>query len=133
MRSGRPLLIAILASIVLHTMALVLVHIPEGQAVVDESPIEVALVPPQAALPPSVAPPQAAAAPAPQRPQMVAPPDVINDRPPDNPRFESDRDNTVLKETVSPGVPHPGEPAPAQAPRPPSKGDTSRERQRAEA
>ena len=54
---------------------------------------------------------------------MVAPPDVINDRPPENPRFESDRDNTVEHETVNPGVPNPGPiapPAPKQ-PAPPQR------------
>jgi TonB family protein len=55
----------------------------------------------------------------PEHPQMVAPPDVINNQPPDHARFESDEDNTVLKETVNQGVPHPAPPpAPAAAPAP---------------
>ena len=136
MRSGRSLLLAIIASLLLHTAALILVHIPEGQAVTDEAPIEVALLtPPQAASVPAPAAPLAPAAPAPQ-PQMVAPPDEINDRAPDHTRFESDRDNTVLKETVNPGVPHPAAPVPAQAPQPPQaphKAEAARDRQRAEA
>ena len=134
MRSGRSLLLAIIASLLLHTAALILVHIPEGQAVTDEAPIEVALLtPPQAASVPAPAAPLAPAAPAPQ-PQMVAPPDEINDRAPDHTRFESDRDNTVLKETVNPGVPHPAAPVPAQAPQPPQaphKAEAARDRQRA--
>jgi hypothetical protein len=108
------LLIALLASLVLHAIALTVIHIPEGEAVVpDEAPIEVALAPPPADL----APPRPAAPALPEHPQMVAPPDVINDRAPDQARFESDRDNTVLKETVNQGVPHPAPPpAPAAAP-----------------
>ncbi len=131
MRPGRSLFLAIVASLVLHTTALVLVHIPEGQAVTDDAPIEVALLPPQTAI--ASAPlPQAAPAP-PQQRQMVSPPDVINDRAPDNARFESDRDNTVLKETVNPGVPHPAAPVPAQAPQAAQKADATRDRQRADA
>jgi hypothetical protein len=132
MRSGRPLLLAILASLVLHTMALVLVRIPEGQAITDAAPIEVALLPPQApsANAPLVRP--APAQPAPQ--QMVAPPDVINDRAPDHARFESDRDNTVLQETVNPGVPHPAAPVAPPPPQAPArKAESARERPRADA
>src|SRR5438093_7115578 len=136
MRSGRSLLLAIIASLLLHTTALILVHIPEGQAVTEEAPIEVALLPPPQApsanAPPAQLPPAAPA----QQPQMVAPPDQINDRAPDHTRFESDRDNTVLKETVNPGVPHPAAPVPAQAPQPPQaphKAEAARDRQRAEA
>jgi len=133
---ARPLLLAIVASLLLHTTALVLVHIPEGHAVTEDAPIEVALVPPQAAI--ANAPlPKAPPAPQQQQPQpqqMVSPPDEINDRAPDHTRFESDRDNTVLKETVNPGVPHPAAPVPAQAPQPARKADAaSRDRQHADA
>src|SRR5207245_314911 len=79
--------------------------------------------------PPAQLPPAAPA----QQPQMVAPPDQINDRAPDHTRFESDRDNTVLKETVNPGVPHPAAPVPAQAPQPPQaphKAEAARDIQR---
>lgn len=117
--AGRPLLIAILASLVLHVAALVLVHFPDGGAVADEAPIEIALLPPESSLakPPAQrpAPPRAA------EPQMVSPPDVTNDRPPDQARFESDRDNTVLKETVNPGVPHPAAAAAPPPPQPPAR------------
>ena len=58
-------------------------------------------------------------APAPAARQLVAPPDQINDRVPEKPHFESDRDNTVEHETVNPGVPNPGPAAPpVQAPKP---------------
>jgi hypothetical protein len=112
MRSaGRPLALALLGSLVLHAAALALIRIPEGAAVVDDAaPIEVTRAPAA----PAVAAP-AVAPPAPS--QMVAPPDEINDRAPEHARFESDRDNTVLEETVRPGVPHPGQPAaPAHPP-----------------
>jgi TonB family protein len=119
----RPLLLALLLSALVHGTALLAVRVPHGHAVAPEAaPIEVALLSPEQAV---AAPP---AVPAPPRPQqMVAPPDEINDRPPDNPRFESDRDNTVLQETVRPGVPNPGpEGAPRKAaavpPRPGTQG-----------
>ena len=113
--SGRSLLIALLASLVLHAIALTVIHIPEGQAVTpDEAPIEVALAPPVT----EAAPPPKPLAPAlPEQRQMVAPPDEINDRAPEHARFDSDRDNTVLKETVNPGVPHPAAPPAAPAAR----------------
>src|SRR5205085_7110489 len=79
---------------------------------VVDAPLEVALLPPEQPKPPP-------AAPAPR--QMVAPPDQINDRAPENPHFESDRDNEVEHETVNPGVPNPGPeapPAPKAAPQP---------------
>lgn len=122
--SGRSLLLAILASIALHAAALVLVYIPSGQAVTAaDEPIEVALLPPE----PPVAKAPAAHAPAVAVPpqQMVAPPDEVNDEPPKNTRFESDRDNTVLKETVNPGVPHPAAPPPP--PRKPEPRERARE------
>jgi TonB family protein len=125
--TDRPLLLALLLSALVHTTALIAVRVPQGHAVAPEdAPIEVALLRPEQA----VAAPAPAPAPAPPRPQqMVAPPDEINDRPPDNPRFESDRDNTVLQETVHPGVPNPGaEGAPRKAaaapPRPGTQGGT---------
>jgi len=115
--SGRSLLLALLASLVLHALALTFIHLPEGQATPpDEAPIEVALAPTTDLAPaPAPAPPMAAA---PQQRQMVSPPDEINDKPPPNARFESDRDNTVLQETVNPGVPHP---AAQEAPPPPQR------------
>jgi hypothetical protein len=72
----------------------------------ESTPIEVALLRPDAR--------DAAPAPPPAR-QMVAPSDENNDRPPDVARFESDRDNTVVRESVRPGVPNP---APVAPPRP---------------
>ena len=90
-----------------------------GALLPDRPPIEVALVPrePEEHKPAVVPPPE------PDRPrQIVAPPDVINDRPPERARFESDRDNTVLKETVKEGIPNPAPPAAPrkaqQAPKP---------------
>ncbi len=114
--SGRSLLLGLLASLALHAIALTLIRIPEGQAIApDDAPIEVALAPPAELAP---APARAPAPAMPEQRQMVAPPDQINDRPPEHARFDSDRDNTVLKETVNPGVPHPAAPpAPAPAPR----------------
>lgn len=130
--AARPLLLAIVLSLVLHTTALMLVHIPEGRAVADEAPIEVALLPPQTPLTTRPAPAE------PERLQMVSPPDEINDRAPEHARFESDRDNTVLKETVNPGVPHPAAPPapavvqpPARKPEPARK-ETARDRDEAQ-
>jgi len=128
------LLLAILASLVLHALALTLINVPEGQAIPDEAPIEVALAPTTDQVPaPAPAPAMPAA---PQQRQMVSPPDEINDKPPQNARFESDRDNTVLQETVNPGVPHPAaqaappppqrkaEPAPREKPAPRAERDS---------
>lgn len=104
----RPLLVALGLSLLLHAVALVIMPVPAGQAVAaNEAPIEVALV----RLPPAAEPAPAAAV----RPQqMVAPSDESNDRAPEHPRFESDRDNEVAHETVRPGVPNPGPAAPPQ-------------------
>ncbi|MCC6765467.1 MAG: hypothetical protein IT293_12475 [Deltaproteobacteria bacterium] len=104
----RHLALAIAASALLHLSLLVLVpYVPRSASLpAFDVPLEVALAPPE--------PPKAPAA-APR--QMVAPPDQINDRPPESPRFQSDRDNTVEHETVNPGVPNPG-PAAAAAPKP---------------
>ncbi len=116
----RPFALAIALSVLLHALAfllLPLLPLPDGgaRALVDE-PLEVALLPPEPPVPP----------PAKSR-QLVAPPDTINDRPPENPRFESDRDNTVEKETVREGVPNPGPepapPAPPAAPEQPRRAD----------
>lgn len=111
----RPLTLAIALSFLLHLSILLLApKLPTREWQPPEIPLEVALVPPEAPKPPPAAPAAR---------QMVAPPDVINDRPPENPRFESDRDNTVEHETVNPGVPNPGPmvpPAPKQ-PAPPRR------------
>lgn len=63
------------------------------------------------------APPPAAAAPAPAPPaipvpkqQIVSPPDKGEEKPPENARFLSDRDNTVKEEMVHRGEPLPGSP-----------------------
>lgn len=108
----RPFALAIALSVLLHVLAFLLspmIPLPDGGArEVVEAPLEVALLPPE---------PPPAPAPAPR--QMVAPPDTINDRPPEQPHFESDRDNTVEHETVRQGVPNPGPeapPAPREAP-----------------
>lgn len=104
----RSLTLALVFSALLHlTLFMLMPLLPKpGDGAVIEPPLEVALLPPE---PPKAKP----AAPAPR--QMVAPPDQINDRPPENPHFESDRDNTVEHETVNPGVPNPG---PAEPPAP---------------
>jgi hypothetical protein len=111
----RPLTLAIALSFLLHLSILLLApKLPTREWQAPETPLEVALVPPEAPKPPPAAPAAR---------QLVAPPDVINDRPPENPRFESDRDNTVERETVNPGVPNPGPiapPAPKQ-PAPPQR------------
>lgn len=111
----RPLTLAIALSFLLHVLLFLLApKLPTRDWQPPEVPLEVALVPPEV-------PKRPPAAPAAR--QMVAPPDVINDRPPENPRFESDRDNTVEHETVNPGVPNPGPivpPAPKQ-PAPPQR------------
>ncbi len=114
-RRRRSLLpFALLLSAVLHLIGLVAMPASNGALAPESTPIEVALVPRdlddrRAAL----APP-----PEPDRPrQIVAPPDQINDVRPDHPHFDSDRDNTVLKETVKEGVPNPAPPpAPKKAP-----------------
>jgi hypothetical protein len=105
----RPFALAIAASVLVHALALLLMPLPRGGALpAPDLPLEVSLLQPE---PPARKAPPAAAR------QMVAPPDTINDRPPDNPHFESDRDNTVEHETVNPGVPNPG-PEALPAPRP---------------
>jgi hypothetical protein len=99
----RPFALAIALSALFHLLVFLLLPLPDGGArAVVEPPLEVALLQPE--------PPKPPAAPAVR--QMVAPPDRINDRPPENPHFESDRDNTVDHETVAPGVPNPGVEAP---------------------
>ncbi len=113
-RRRRPVLpFALLLSLAVHAVGLVVLPIAASNALLAErQPIEVALLPPPER-------PQAAAREADAlRPrQIVAPPDEINDQPPKNPRFESDRDNTVLHETVREGVPNPA-PAVAAARKP---------------
>jgi hypothetical protein len=105
----RSLTLAIAFSALLHLSIFSLLPLPKPGSRADvEPPLEVALLPPEVPKPPP-------AAPAPR--QMVAPPDQINDRAPENPHFESDRDNTVEHETVNPGVPNPG-PAEPPAPKP---------------
>ena len=107
----RPFALAITLSALLHLLILLLLPLPEGGAgAVAEPPLEVALLPPEPRVP----------APAPAPRQMVAPPDHINDRAPENPRFDSDRDNTVEHETVKVGVPNPGPEVPP-APKPASQ------------
>jgi hypothetical protein len=105
----RSLTFAIALSALVHLSLFLLLPLPKlSDRPVVEPPLEVALLPPAA--------PKAPPVPAPR--QMVAPPDQINDRAPENPHFESDRDNTVEHETVNPGVPNPGPeapPAPKQA------------------
>lgn len=108
--SDRPFALAVAVSALLHLSLLLLMpYVPKSAPPAIDLPLEVSLAPPE---PP---PPKVASAPAPR--QMVAPPDRINDRPPENPHFESDRDNTVEHETVNPGVPNPGSGAPP-APKP---------------
>lgn len=85
-------------------------YVPKSAPPAIDIPLEVALAPPEPAPPPK---PPASSAPR----QMVAPPDQINDRAPEKPHFESDRDNAVEHETVNPGVPNPGSGAPP-APKP---------------
>lgn len=111
--SDRPFVLAIALSALLHVSVLLLApNLPLRDArPTIESPLEVALLPPDEPKPP--------AAPAPR--QMVAPPDVINDQVPEHPRFQSDRDNTVEHETVNPGVPNPGPIAPPAPQRPPQR------------
>jgi hypothetical protein len=104
----RSLTFAIALSALLHLSIFLLLPMPKpGSRTAIEPPLEVALLPPE--------PPKPAAAPAAR--QLVAPPDQINDRAPENPHFESDRDNTVEHETVNPGVPNPGPEVPP-APKP---------------
>ncbi len=107
--SDRPLALAIALSALLHLSLLVMMPmLPKVEPPARDEPLEVALLPPEAPKPPA----------APAARQMVAPPDRINDRVPENPRFESDRDNTVERETVNPGVPNPGPIAPPAPPKP---------------
>jgi len=100
-RARHTLVPALVLSAVLHVLGLATLRAPNGAAVVsDPPPIEVALL--------------RADDLDPAERQLVAPPEKINDQPPDRPHFESDRDNTVLEESVRPGVP---QPAPAAPPR----------------
>lgn len=102
--TSRTFTLAILLSLLVHALIFLTMPANEGAAVVAEPrPIEVALLPPPE---PKHAPPPEAPAPK----QMVAPPDEINDQPPEQPHFESDRDNTVPVETVKEGVPNPAPP-----------------------
>lgn len=129
--SERPLTLAIALSALLHlSLLLLLPMLPKGEPRPPvEAPLEVALLPPEA--------PKVPAAPAAR--QLVAPPDRINDRAPENPRFESDRDNTVEQETVNPGVPNPGpvappapKPVPAERASAPSRAPAAKPQARAE-
>ena len=120
----RSLLLALVVSFALH-LTLLNLPVPEGEAVArSPEPIEVALLPPETRLP---------AQPAPEQPrQIVSPPEVVNDQPPERARFESDRDNTVLRETVRPGVPNPAVPAPRTRPAPPVRRPPPRDEAKAE-
>jgi hypothetical protein len=110
-RTGRhPLLLALALSLALHGLALLTLPTPEGRAVTPrDEPIEVALLEPPR---PEVVPPD------PVKPQIVSPPDEINDQEPERTRFESDRDNTVIQETVKKGVPRPKPPEPPREAKP---------------
>src|SRR5262245_49286419 len=97
--SRSPLVLAFAFSAAIHALALAWLPRIEIPRIANTAPfIKVTLANPPAAPPPRAAPRE------PPR-QIVAPPDEINDRPPEQARFESDRDNTVLRETVRPGVP----------------------------
>jgi hypothetical protein len=103
------LALALALSFALHALGLATLPVPEGRAVIPaETPIEVALLRPE---------PPVREAPPPRR-QIVAPPDEINDRVPERAHLESERDNTVLRETVRPGVPNPAPPRPPVEPAP---------------
>jgi hypothetical protein len=116
------LTLALALSAVLHGLAFLILSAGEGRAVVpQEAPIEVALIeqpPPPMREPPPPAPAPEPQQPAPQvvppleKPQLVSPPAQMNDQVPEHTRFESDRDNVVVKETVKKGVPNPGPPVP---------------------
>ena len=115
----RSLLLALLLSFALH-FTLFHLPVPDGEAVARiQEPIEVALLPPEARVPAEAARDEPR--------QIVSPPDVVNDQPPEHPRFESDRDNTVIQETVRPGVPRPAAPAPRAKPAPPVRRPPARE------
>ncbi len=107
---------ALVLSVLLHGLLLSLVplarrariEIPTPQLVdVDLVPLPKAArqAPPIAAAVPAA--PPAPALPAPKQ-QIVSPPDQGEEKEPENPRFLSDRNNTVKEETI-----HRGEPAPA--------------------
>jgi len=104
----RPLLLALLLSASLHALGILTVPAHQAQSRPSApAPIEVALLRPEPPTPPEPPRPEVAL---PR--QIVAPPDTVNERPPDRPRFESDRDNVVLRESVRPGVPKPAPPLP---------------------
>jgi hypothetical protein len=69
------------------------------------------------------------------KPQLVSPPAQMNDQVPEHTRFESDRDNVVVKETVKKGVPNPGPPVPPprEKPKPATHADAAKAAERAAA
>jgi len=110
---------ALILSVLLHGLLLSLLpwwrrlqlDIPKPPALVDVDVVQL----PKAAPPPRA--PVAAAAPAPEAPPIVMPkqqivsqPDAGEEKPPENPRFLSDRDNTVKEETIHRGEPSAGSP-----------------------
>lgn len=107
---------ALVLSVLLHGLLLSLVpllrrarlEIPAPPALVDVDLVQLPKAPPQA---------PAVAAPAPQPPalavpkrQIVSPSDEGEEKEPENPRFLSDRDNTVKEETIHRGEPAAGNP-----------------------
>ena len=147
---------ALILSVVLHGLLLTLLPlVRRAHLALPQLPptIDVDLAPlpkpaPRPMLPP---PPPVAAPPAPAPPaipvpkqQIVSPPDQGEEKPPENARFLSDRDNTVKQEMVHRGEPLPGSPEarqqkaeskqpPAEAKRevPPPKAEPKRQRQEA--
>ncbi|MFI5398692.1 MAG: hypothetical protein ACHQ9S_24455 [Candidatus Binatia bacterium] len=109
---------ALILSVLLHGLILSLLPLARG-ARLSIPPIPPALdvdvVSLPQAKPPAVAPPAPQAAPAPPampvpKQQIVSPSDAGEEKEPENPRFLSDRNNTVKEEKIHRGDPVPGDP-----------------------
>jgi hypothetical protein len=122
---------ALLVSLLVHAAVLLtlpsalVARTPDGK-LPPPPPIQVSLVdrppPPPAPKiqpPPPAPPPPPAEAVEALRPQIVAPPDTVNDVPPEKTRLESDRNNKVETQSLSPGVPKPA-PEPKEIPKKPA-------------
>jgi hypothetical protein len=109
---------ALILSVLLHGLILSLLPLARGaRLAIPQMPpaLDVDVVSLPQAKPPSVAPPAPQAAPAPPampvpKQQIVSPSDAGEEKEPENPRFLSDRNNTVKEEKIHRGDPVPGDP-----------------------
>jgi hypothetical protein len=107
---------ALVLSVLLHGLVLSLMPLAGRARIEIPTPrfvdVDLVQLPKAPAAAPAAAPPGAAAVPAPPVPvperQIVSPPDEGEEKPPENPRLLSDRDNTVKDEMVRRGEPAAG-------------------------